>query len=134
MSTQPNPTLSEILEIMFDAWCLHENSYVVTDPLKEYGEYEIKKAEAFIKVTKEKFGDENINAPVGYLIYLFDHWSNDIQSIAAHRGIGIRRNPKSHRLERYTVPPAPSLEHRWADGEWIAPSKEDWMKDSKKEE
>lgn len=118
------PTLTEVLEIMFDAWCLHENSYTPhpTDSTKN-GAYQIDLHTACVTSAATHLGLDSISRYeariVGSLVYFFNHWSNDIQSTAAHMGFGLARDA-NERLIRVTVPAAPSADHYWHGGEWKA--------------
>lgn len=58
----------------------------------------------------------------GALISLFAHWDNDIQTLAPHYGLALRRNAESKLYIDTNVPPPPSPEHYWSEDSWNAPS------------
>jgi hypothetical protein len=91
--------VKELLETMFKGWKLHEDSWNGTT-------YNISDIDAMVMACD---GDKL----KGELLYLFSYWSNDIQSIAAHYGVGYQG----------TIEPPPSADH-WYDfkaKQWRAP-------------
>lgn len=110
----------KLLKIMFTGWMLREQSW---DKGKE--DYTRNSAECMVEAAG---GDELF----GYLLHLFDYWGNDIQQIGAHYGIAIvRKRPEDDgdfeeegaciTHIRDDIPPAPSSEHYWDKGQWVAP-------------
>lgn len=105
--------MKELLKQMFQGWILHENSWD-----SESHRY-TRTAEDCM--TEACGGDEL----KGQLLYLFGHWSNDIQCIAPFYGLALEHRPNSGPLYiKEDVPPAPSPHHYWHNGEWVYTSNE----------
>lgn len=68
--------MKELLETMFLGWKLHEQSWN-----EEEAKYKRSEVECMIEACN---GDKL----KGELLYLFSYWSNDIQQVAAHYGVG----------------------------------------------
>lgn len=104
-----NSDLKTIIRQMFEAWCFHENSWNT-----EQHHYTQSSDDCYLEVAK---GDK-IRA--GFLD-LFSYWSNDIQDLAAHLGIGLRRVDDASPLAIFEVPPPPSPEAWWdvRESRWV---------------
>jgi hypothetical protein len=105
-------TVRELLLTMFNGWKLREESWV---PGREgttlgmtMGSYARNETECMI----EAAGGDVL---LGMLLSLFDHWGNDIMSIAAHYGLAFKNNGDGTCSIREDVPPAPSPLHWWDD-------------------
>jgi hypothetical protein len=105
--------MRDLLLRMFKAWELHEASWV-SMAVVSGGAYSKTASQCFIKACD---GDERD----GYLLELFAHWANDIQTMAPHYGIGFDANGKL----RTDIPPAPSPHHWWNEGVWQEPTNDD---------
>lgn len=93
--------IKNLLTTMFEGWKLHEANQ--GDAVACAG----KAAE-----------DEKI----GYLLYLFSHWSNDIMGLAPHFGVALDIDADNHITGILTnILPAPSPEHYWDKGKWVGP-------------
>jgi uncharacterized protein YegP (UPF0339 family) len=105
-------SVRELFRIMFTGWKLHEASY--DEATREY------KRTAEDCMTEAANGDEQL----GYVIHLFDHWSNDLQAMAPHFGIALRRevDTENSAMGPITIvdniEPAPSKDHYWSGGRW----------------
>lgn len=137
--------MRDLLFKMFTGWILREQSWVAGEGPDDWGEYKRDALECYI----EACGGDQIE---GYLVYLFDVNGNDIQDIAPHYGIALRRrNPHTgevmtrdqiHEWDDATptilfidenIEPAPSPDHWWQDGVWILPPQDDGPAESNPE-
>jgi len=119
--------IKELLERMFRGWIIYESEQEL---LGQETQEPTLLEEAMIRACE---GDEL----EGHLLTLFSHWSNDVQSIAAHYGLAIgRKQPdgsilhedgtidtllKGGKLVIVHIDPAPSPAHYWYKGAWQAP-------------
>lgn len=110
-----NP-MRTLLKQMMQGWILHEMSYVppATDDLP--GGYCRDSVDCMI----EACGGDALR---GYLLHLFDYWSNDIQSVAPHYGIALVRDENNNLVIREDIPPAPSPDYYWHNDQWNEPEK-----------
>ena len=62
------------------------------------------------------------NEALGAMLYYFSHWSNDILSVAAGYGIGVKKTDENERgFEVVELPPKPETGKYWwnqEDWEW----------------
>jgi hypothetical protein len=81
------------------------------------------------------------DALCGELLTLFTHWSNDVDALGAHLGVGLaHRQPdgelvfqdgtvdtllRGGELTIVDVPPAPSPMHYWSGGRWVSAEQDD---------
>lgn len=99
--------MKDLFRKMFNGWKIHEASWT--------GEgYARDETDCMIEAC-------NGNKIEGQMLSLFDHWSNDIQALAAHYGITVERNEKDELVIREDIPSAPSPDHWWNNGVWKAP-------------
>lgn len=100
--------MKELCRRMLDGWMIHEASW---DP--ETNAYGCSDIDAMTAAC----GDDKV---VGELLFLFSHWSNDIQSVAAVLGVAIIDG------KVVDIPPPPSDQHWWHNGAWQAPDGDKW--------
>lgn len=103
--------MRDLLMRMFKAWELHEASWI-DHADGGHGAYEKTDDECYIEACD---GD----VVMGCMLGLFAHWSNDIQTMAPHFGIGWDNGKFST-----DIPPAPSPLHWWHVDHWKAPIEE----------
>ncbi len=121
--------LADLFVTMFEGFKLHEESWVrnptydqATEndkPFLSAGDYKLTEEEAMVQAAE---GDKEL----GNILHLFAHWSNDVQSVAAHMGIGIERVDNDEHGSilrvRRDIPEAPSPDHWWDEGKWNEPT------------
>lgn len=102
--------MQTLFRTMFKGWDLRESSW---DPNKSpnwNGDQYTRTPEECM--TEAAGGDEHL----GYILHLFSHWSNDIISMAAYYGVGIKsREGEFTGFEVVDVPPAPGENYWWDD-------------------
>lgn len=109
-----------LLKQMMQGWILHEASYYAPPAGDDehdaivVGTYSRDTTECMI----EACGGDVLR---GNLLDLFGHWSNDIQSVAAHYGLALRRDTENKLFIDENIPPAPSPEYYWHDDQWNGP-------------
>ena len=108
MVSPPVNPMKQLLTDMFAGWILYNNSWN-----KESERHLRDPVDCMIEACG---GDPQR----GYLLHLFDYWSNDIQSVAAHFGLQMIVSADGV-YSLGTVPPAPSDNHWWDDGKWNEP-------------
>lgn len=112
--------MKTLLRQMFEAWILFERAAPTQRSMLHY-------------YTLACDGD----VTRGRLLELFDHWHTDVANMAAFYGLGLaRKQPdgtlqhpdssldtllKGGELTIIEVPPAPSIDHYWYKGQWVAP-------------
>lgn len=129
--------MADLLRIMFKGWMIREASYVRNPEWQALLDKPNRTAEEDRQMTYMSGGDygkseedamieaADGNTNLGLLLHYFSHWSNDIQSIAAHYGIGLQREgdvaDADSQMVLVDVPPAPSPLHWWNDDAWQEP-------------
>jgi hypothetical protein len=61
------------------------------------------------------------NKVEGFLIQLFDHWGNDIESLAPFYGINFERDSNGKAFINENIPAPPSIspeKYYWDEGQW----------------
>lgn len=117
-----------LLKQMMQGWILHEASYYAPPAGDDehdaiiVGSYSRTMNDCMIEVA----GGDKVR---GLLLYLFADNSNDIQSIAPHYGLTLAYDADNNLFIREDVPPAPSPDHWWYEGEWRPPEKPDVVPD-----
>lgn len=105
-------TMRQILEQMFTGWQIYHQSWDGEKHTRDATDCMIEACDC--------------DPLRGELLALFSHWSNDILSIAAHYGLALHTDENGVMTGvRTDVPPAPSPEHYWYEGEWKAPDADD---------
>lgn len=102
-------SIKSMLHTMFTGWQKREASW-------DGDQYTLSEEEA---MTEAANGD----MLYGSLLHYFSHWSNDIQTAAAHYGIAFSNDEDKayHQLQIIDVPEPPSPDHWWDKGEWKEP-------------
>ncbi len=120
-----NPTtMKELLTQLYQGVIIREDSYVRGEDGRD-GYYPMSEEDAMIQAC----GGDVIR---GNLLVLFNYWSNDISSMAAHYGVGLERQNADGtqwvdnyadlgKLVLIEIPPAPSPDYYWYEGTWCSP-------------
>lgn len=107
MSMFDDLIMKQLLTKMFEGWLLHEQSW----------DYE---SQSYSKLPEacmiEAAGG---NEKVGLLMHYFSYWCNDIESVAAHYGVGIKDG------KIVVIPPAPDPNAYWYKHKWNMPDADD---------